>query len=323
MDHPTTARPNQPVSVAHLGQLLFLGAVWGGAFLFLRIAAPDVGAVWAAEIRIAIGASILAVVAGRRTWPLVRGHLRDVAVVGAAFSAIPFTLIAFASLTLPVGYAAVLNAATPIFTAIVAIFWLSQRPTPRLILGLATGLVAVVVLVGLSPLDPSVSVVLAVLAALGAAVSYAFAGTFVRRRLPFLGGLEVATGQLVAGSIVLLPFAIASGPPGPIEVDSAVALLAVGTLSTALPWPIFFRVSRATTPTIASTVTFVVPAFAIVWGALALGEPIGPGLLIGFAIVIVSLVLVLGLGLPRSLPRPRRIARLGRGIIGAVPPARL
>ena len=168
-----------------------------------------------------------------------------------------------------------------------------------------TGIVAVVVLVGLSPLEPSAHLVVAVLAAIGAAVSYAFAGTFVRRRLPFLSGIEVATGQLVGRArCVLLPFAVLSGPPGALELDSAVALLAVGTLSTALPWPIFFRLSAATTPTIASTVTFVVPAFAIAWGAIVLGEPIGVGLLIGFGAVIVSLVLVLGLGVPRSVPVP-------------------
>ena len=204
-----------------------------------------------------------------------------------------------------------------------AALWLGQRPSSRTLAGLVTGIVAVVVLVGLSPLEPSAHLVVAVLAAIGAAVSYAFAGTFVRRRLPFLSGIEVATGQLVAGALVLLPFAVLSGPPGPLELDSAVALLAVGTLSTALPWPIFFRLSAATTPTIASTVTFVVPAFAIAWGAIALGEPIGAGLLIGFGAVMVSLVLVLGIDMPRWFPRPEGFERRGRGIIGAVPPARL
>jgi drug/metabolite transporter (DMT)-like permease len=91
-----------------------------------------------------------------------------------------------------------------------------------------------------------------------------------------------------------------------------VALVAVGTLSTAIPWPIFYRLSAATDATVASTVTFVVPAFAMAWGAIVLGEAIGLGLLVGFGIVIVSLVLVLGLRLPT-----------GRWSIGARPTASL
>jgi drug/metabolite transporter (DMT)-like permease len=292
------AEPVRRVTSAHFGQLLLLGAVWGGAFLFLRIAAPEVGAVWTAEIRIAIGAMVLVSVAGRRTWAIARTDIRAFAVLGAVFSAIPFTLIAIAALTLPTGFGAVLNASTPLFTALFAVTWLGQRLSARMVAGLATGVVAVVVLVGWSPLEPGLGTILAVLAALGAALSYAFAGTFVRRRLPSVGGVELATAQLTAASIILLPVAIASGPPGSPSLGAVVALIAVGTLSTALPWPIYFRLLSATSPTIASTVTFIVPAFAMTWGAIVLGEPIGPGLLIGFGIVIVSLVLVLGVRLP-------------------------
>jgi drug/metabolite transporter (DMT)-like permease len=295
------AEPVRRVTSAHFGQLLLLGAVWGGAFLFLRIAAPEVGAVWTAEIRIAIGAMVLVAVAGRRTWAIARTDLRSFAILGAVFSAIPFTLIAIAALTLPTGFGAVLNASTPLFTALFAVAWLGQRFSARMVAGLATGVVAVVVLVGWSPLEPGPGTIVAVLAALGAALSYAFAGTFVRRRLPSVGGVELATAQLAAASIILLPVAIASGPPGSPSLGAVVALIAVGTLSTALPWPIYFRLLSATSPTIASTVTFIVPAFAMTWGAIVLGEPIGPGLLIGFGIVIVSLVLVLGLRLPGSV----------------------
>lgn len=296
-----------PVSVVQLGQLLFLGAVWGAAFLFLRVAGPDVGPVWAAEIRIAIGASILLLIAGRRTWRIARSDLLAFAVVGAAFSAIPFTLIAVATLTLPAGFAAVLNASTPIFTALLGVIWLGQSLSARLVTGLGLGVVAVVLLVGWSPLPPGPSTVVAVAAALGGAISYAFAGTFVRRRLPNVGGLEIATGQLTAGAIVLLPLAIASGPPGTPSIGTIGALIAVGTISTALPWPIYMRLLSTTTPTVASTVTFVVPAFAILWGAIALGESIGAGLVVGFAILMVSLVRVLGL--PVSIPSAGRLTR--------------
>lgn len=299
----------QGVTVRHLGQLVFLGAVWGGAFLFLRIAGPEVGPVWAAEIRIAIGAVILALVAGRRTWALARQDLRAFAVVGATFSAIPFTLIAIATLTLPTGFAAVLNAATPLFTAALGVVWLRQSLSARVATGLVIGLVAVVVLVGWSPLPPGVTTLVAVAAALGAALSYAVAGTFVRRRLPNIGGLELATAQLGAGALLLLPLAVATGSPGTPSTGALLALIAVGTVSTALPWPIYMRLLSETTPTIASTVTFVVPAFAIAWGSIILGERIGPELLAGFGLVIVSLVLVAGIRLPAVTFRARSRTR--------------
>ena len=86
-----------------------------------------------------------------------------------------------------------------------------------------------------------------------------------------------------------------SGPPRTPGLDGVISLVAVGTLSTALAWPIFFSVLARTTATAASTVTFVVPAFALAWAFVALAEPVGINLVIGFALILVSLVLVLGI----------------------------
>jgi drug/metabolite transporter (DMT)-like permease len=241
---------------------------------------------------------VLVSVAGRRTWAIARTDIRAFAVLGAVFSAIPFTLIAIAALTLPTGFGAVLNASTPLFTGLFAVAWLGQRFSARMVAGLATGVVAVVVLVGWSPLEPGLGTIIAVLAALGAGADWTSVGSGERGGVRVDGGGGRAMAKQTAASIILLPVAIASGPPGSPSLGAVVALIAVGTLSTALPWPIYFRLLSATSPTIASTVTFIVPAFAMTWGAIVLGEPIGPGLLIGFGIVIVSLVLVLGVRLP-------------------------
>src|SRR6476659_3210137 len=98
--------PRRPLSFVDLGSLLYLGAVWGAVFLFMRIAAPQVGPVWAAEIRLAIGAAVLVTIAGRRTLAAARGRLVGFVIVGALFSAVPFTLISFATVTLPAGFTA-------------------------------------------------------------------------------------------------------------------------------------------------------------------------------------------------------------------------
>ena len=137
----------------------------------------------------------------------------------------------------------------------------------------------------------------ATLAAFGAgllaAFSYAIAGTYVRRATGGIAPLDLAAGQLLAGAVVLLPVAILSGAPGALRLDGAVSLVLMALVSTALAWPLFFRVSARTNATVASTATFIVPLFGIVWGALILGEPIGPQLILSFALVLVSLVLVL------------------------------
>jgi drug/metabolite transporter (DMT)-like permease len=296
--HPA-ARTGSPsgssLGLLDLGSLLYLGAVWGAAFLFLRIAAPEVGPAWAAEFRLAIGAGVLVLFAGRSTLAAARGRWLAFLAVGATFSAIPFTLIAVATLTLPTGFTALLNAATPLFTAVLGVIVLGQRLLPRVVAGLAVGAVAVVVLVGGSPLEVGPTTLLAVAAGLGAPASYAVAGTLTRKHLAGIGGTELATGMLVAGAIVALPVALLTGAPGIPSVDGVVSLVAVGTLSTALAWPVFFRVLQHSTPTTASTVTFIVPAFAIAWGAIALGESVGPELIAGFAAILVSLILVLGI----------------------------
>jgi drug/metabolite transporter (DMT)-like permease len=310
-----TSRPptTRSLSLLDLGSLLFLGAVWGGAFLFLRIAAPEVGPVWAAELRLLVGAGVLVAVAGRRTAAAARGRLLGFLVVGATFGAVPFSLIAFATLTLPAGFAALLNAATPLFTAVLGVLVLGNRLSARVVAGLAVGVLAVLVLVGWSPLQAGPGVLLAVLAALGAPASYAVAGTYVRARMHGVGGVELATGMLVAGSLITLPVAVVGGAPGTPSLAGVASLLAVGVVSTALAWPVFFRVLSHTTPTAASTVTFIVPAFAIAWGALVLAEPVGPGLVAGFGLVLVSLLLVLGIRPALPAGAAQRATRVLRG----------
>jgi drug/metabolite transporter (DMT)-like permease len=258
-------------------------------------------------------------VAGRRTRAAARGRLISFAVMGATMSAVPFTLIAFSTLTLPAGLGALLNAATPLFTAMLGVAVLGERLTVRMLAGLALGMSAVLVLVGWSPLDPGPGIIVAVLAALGAAFSYAVGGTYARRRLHGIGGLELATGQLVGATVLLLPLALLSGTPGTPSGAGLASLVAVGTISTALAWPVYFRVLGHTTATAASTVTFVVPAFGIAWGALILGERIGPEMLVGAGLILVSLVLVLGLriALPsRARPQPRHEVAEATAIAG-------
>jgi drug/metabolite transporter (DMT)-like permease len=301
---------SQPTSVSpiDLGLLIYLGAVFGAAFLFFRVAAPEVGPVWTAEIRVAVAGLALAAVTGRRLWHVARANLGPIVFVGLTFSAIPFTLLAFSTLTLPASLASVLMATTPLFTALVGAVWLRHRLTPSVGVGLAIGFGAVIVLVGGAPIELSPAALLAFAAGLGAAFSYAVAGTFVRRRLGDVEPTELAAGQLVAAAIVLLPLAIGSGPFVVPTPAAAASLIAMAIVSTAIAWPVFFRISRRTNATAASSATFIVPMFGMLWGGLFLGESIGAELLVGFGLVLLSLVLVLRLPLPFPAARRLRLA---------------
>jgi drug/metabolite transporter (DMT)-like permease len=312
-----TAAPARRLTPLDLASLLYLGAVWGAAFLFLRIAAPEVGPVWAAEFRLAIGASILLVFVGRRTIAAMRGRVIAFAIVGTTFAAIPFTCIAFATLTLPTGFTALLNAATPLFTAALGVLVLRQPLSGRMIAGLAIGIGAVLVLVGWSHLDPTPATLIAVAAGLGAPASYAVAGTYVRARLADVPGLELATGMLTMGALVTLPVAVLSGAPGVPTMAGVASLAAVGVVSTALAWPLFYRVLARSTPTVASTVTFIVPVFAALWGSLVLGEAVGAELVVAFGLVLVSLALVLRL----RVPVPTLVVRRVTAVLHAPGPA--
>jgi len=319
---PATAPTSSRVSVTDLALLVYLGAVWGAAFLFFRVASPEIGPLWTAEIRVAIAGLVLAVFSGRSALAAFRRQPVAFLVVGATFSAIPFTLLAFATLSLPASLASLLMATTPLFTAIVSALWLRQRLTRGAVAGLALGFGAVAFLLGGAHVEITTAALLAVAAGLGAALSYAVAGTFVRRRLGDVAPLDLATGQLVAAALILLPVSLVSGIP-PMPSPAAVAsLVTMGVVSTAIAWPVYFRIASRTSATAASSSTFVVPMFGILWGGLVLGEPVGPELLAGFGLVIVSLVLVLRLPVPRPAAlRPafgRLVARSSAAIAAAL-----
>jgi drug/metabolite transporter (DMT)-like permease len=319
----TAPRPSttSAVTATDLALLVYLGAVWGAAFLFFRVAAPELGPIWTAELRVAVAGLALAAFTGRSAWAAARRQPAAFLIVGATFSAIPFTLLAFATLSLPASLASLLMATTPLFTAMVSAAWLRQRMTKGVTVGLGIGFGAVVLLLGGSPIELGPATILAFAAGLGAAFSYAVAGTFVRRRLDGVAPLDLATGQLLVAAVILLPVAAATGIPAALPSPAAAgSIVAMGIVSTAIAWPVYFRIAVRTSATAASSSTFLVPMFGILWGGLALGESVGAELLAGFGLVIVSIVLVLRLPLPRPaalIPSIGRVVSRSTAAVGA------
>jgi hypothetical protein len=228
-------------------------------------------------------------------------------IVGTTFAAIPFTCIAFASLTLPTGFTALLNAATPLFTAALGVVVLRQALSGRMIAGLADrrgrgARARRLVAPRSDPGDAHRG-----RRGLGAPASYAVAGTYVRARLSDVPGVELATGMLLMGALVTLPVAVLTGARHADDGRHHVAGRGRSRLDGARLARVLPRPARST-PTVASTVTFIVPVFAAAWGALVLGEAVGLELVAAFGLVLVSLLLVLGLtpGVPVDVGAPSR-----------------
>lgn len=223
-------------------ELLTLAALWGGSFLFMRVAAPLFGPVALIALRVAIASAfLLPVLAMRGGLGVLRAQWPHLLAVGILNSAIPFCLFAYAELTLTAGFTSVLNAAAPLFAAIVAFVWLGERMSSWRVLGLAIGFVGVIVLVGGSSALDAGQGGLAVAAALGATVLYGLASSYTKRHLTGVPPLAVATGSQVAAAIVLAPLAVwlwpAHTPTGSVWFH----VIGLGIACTGIAYILFFR----------------------------------------------------------------------------------
>lgn len=279
--------------------LVLLAALWGASFLFMRIGAAEFGAVPTAGVRVTIAMLVLL--------PLMwmRGQTGDFArnwkatlLVGVSNSGLPFALFAFALLTINSGLAAVLNATVPMFGALVAWAWFRERPDNSRLAGLVIGFVGVALLAGHSAgfkSEGRISPVWAVLACLGACLSYGISASATRRYLTGVPAFATAAGSQVGASLALaLPtwYFWPAQMPG---TQAWLALLAVGVACTGLAYVLFFRLIANAGPQRALTVTFLVPVFAVFYGAIFLHEEITSWMLMCALVIVCGVALSTGL----------------------------
>jgi drug/metabolite transporter (DMT)-like permease len=281
--------------------LVLLGALWGGSFLFIRVAVPALGPFLLAELRVGLAAVALflfALAAGRV--PEIRHRWRSFLVLGFLNAAVPFSLISAAEIHLTASLAAILNSTTVMFSAIVAAAWIGDVLTARKAIGIVLGIIGVSVLVGWDPLPLSGGVLLAVAAMLVASLSYALGATYAKRSFSGIPPLGMAIGQLGGAIALLLPLAVVSLPEEAPSFVVALSMLGLALLSTSVAYLIYFRLIENVGPTSTVTVTLLVPVFGLLFGVLLLDEPFGPGTLAGLAIILTSVVLITGIALPRK-----------------------
>jgi drug/metabolite transporter (DMT)-like permease len=215
--------------------------------------------------------------------------------VGVTNSALPFCLLAFASLSLTAGFTSLINASVPLWAALIGLVWLRASMNGAQWFGLALGVVGMVILTwGKVDFKPGGSGV-AILAGLIATCSYGFSTHYAKKRLTAVPPLGVATGSQTAAAIVLLPLTVWFWPQANPSVGAWVSLILLGTFSTALAYILYFRLIAGLGGQKASTVTFVIPVFASLWGWAFLRETVTLTMLVGGSVVLLGTALTLGL----------------------------
>ncbi len=290
-----------------IGDFVVLAALWGASFMFMRIAVLEFGPLPTAAVRVVIATLfLLPLVWLRGLLPALRTHWRRVFVVGLFNSAIPFACFSFALLSITTGLSAILNATVPMFGALVAWAWLKDRPTASRLLGLAVGFAGVAMLAwdqaSFKPGASGVAPGWAVLACLLGCVCYGFAASYTKRYLSGLPPLVTAAGSQLGAVLALALPALWYWPARPPGAHAWLALLVVAVVSSGLAYIIFFRLIENAGPPRALAVTFLVPVFAVLYGALFLGESLTPWM------VVCAVVIVCGTALSTGL------VRLGRRV---------
>lgn len=294
----------------HFATLALLGAIWGASFLFIHITVAELGPFTLMFIRVLVAGLALAGLAylmsrqrqaqATLQW---RKNWRRYLMVGLLNSALPFSLIAFSELKITVSLAAILNSTTPLFAAIVAALWKNEPLTKRKIGGVLLGVSGVTVLVRGGPLELNQGVIIAVAASLLAALCYGTGTVYAAKNISGLPPIYASMAQLLGATVLLAVPAALTLPQALPSPKAFVALAALTVLSTAVAYLLYFFLLRNIGPTRTASVTFLVPVFGSIWGALFLQEPFNSGMLLGMAIIFTSVGLVTGVRLGKGSAR--------------------
>jgi drug/metabolite transporter (DMT)-like permease len=266
----TNVLPNASRDLATPIELVLLGAIWGGSFLFMRIAAGDFGPLPLVEVRLVCGVAILLPFLWRARAQLRASHWAKFALIGSLNSAIPFSLFAWGAERAPAGIGAIANSMTVLFAALVAFAVFGERIGTRRAIALVVGFVGVVILA--SGKTAGDNVMGAAIAGTIASLCYGFSLNFTRHWLADLPPVVGVAGTLTCATVMVAPFAIATWPGAPIGIASWLSAASLGVVCTGIAYVLFFRLIQRVGAPRASTTTYLVPIFGVVWGWLLLGE---------------------------------------------------
>jgi drug/metabolite transporter (DMT)-like permease len=300
------------VSRRHLLMLLALAALWGASFMFIKICVRELAPATLVCARLGIGALCLAPLAliriGRREFLReARASLPQLVLIGLGNSAIPIVSLSWAETRIDSGLAAVIQASAPLFAAVLAIrYFKTEIVTGARLVGLLVGFGGVALLVGVQPSGD----VLAAVAVTFSAFCYALAALYSARAVPHVAPLVTATVALTAATVGLLPFALAELPSHFPSWEVTGSLLALSIGGTSVGYLLYYALLSGAGASRSILITYLVPAIALAYGVLLLGEPLTVAAVVGLALVLAGVALGTGV-VAASRRRRAQLTQIG------------
>lgn len=286
-------------SPAAYGALALLALIWGFSYILIKVGVNAMPATVVVLIRTASGAIalfiVLAVLRRSPVGPGFRRHLPAFFLMALLSSVIPFVAITWGQYYISTGLASILNATTPLWTAILA-YWVTpnERPSPVNYLGVAFGFTGTAILIGPQLLhDPLRAGALASVAVLVGAASYGLAALGQRRLLAGVDIIEASTWQLLLATLVMVFIAAPAIPGTHFDPRAVGAVLLLGVVGSALAYILYYYILNALGATRGSSVTFLIPITAVAWGRLLFGEQLSAPTFVGMAVILVGIFLTM------------------------------
>ena len=274
--------------------LVVLAGIWGGWFIFMRVAAPEFGIYVLVAVRTLLATAVLLpLLVLKGGLSQIRHHWFAIALVGLVNTAIPFVRFNFSSLHLEAWVNAILNATAPMFGAIVAWLWLGDKLTKSAIVGLLVGFVGVAVISQQKLGEGEVSF-FPILTALLATTCYGIAASMMKKWLQGIKPLAVATGSQAFASIMLAPFALATLPATMPSNNAWINAVALAIGGTGIAYILYFKLIADVGPAKAITVAYLVPLFGIIWGVFLLQEHLSAQTIVGGIMILLGVALTTG-----------------------------
>jgi len=277
------------VSLRDISELIFLSAIWGSSFLFLRLTSPVFGPIFLIEMRVLSGLAVLlplVLFLGKRAE--FQKHWKMIATVSLMNMAIPFCFFAFSAVYIGAGLLSIINATVPIFSACVAYVVYKERLSRSSLLGLLIGFLGVVVLMFNPDESFGSSGWLAILSALLACLLYGTAINLTVNNLQGVSGLTITAGGLFVSSLVLLPFAFWARPEVLPVGNIWWSVFALGIVCTGFGFVMFYRLIDRIGAGRAIMTTYLIPVFSILWGNIFLGESVTLIMVVGCILVLLG-----------------------------------
>lgn len=268
-------------------RLFTLAAIWGGSFIFLRILAPVLGPFLTTNLRLFIGGLVLCLYFAAKGFDLEwKKNWKHYLIIGVINSAIPFTLFAYGALYLPASYEVILNSTSPMFGVIFSWLWLKDEMTWSKIIGLVLASAGVALVVDLGTTQLNNNTFPAIIACLVAASCYAIAGIYIKKFASHIKPLSFAGGcQLFAG-LILIPLSLSQPIPESVSLNIALNVLGIALLCSAVAYLLYYQLIADVGPAKALTVTFLMPLFGMIWGAIFLRESITVHMIMGTVLIL-------------------------------------